>query len=222
MNPERRKARLLEFTSRLHRTDESMKQLLTYQTDISEELVKFKGRALKQEVMCYGNGVTSQNDDKVDWTNPMKMNSMYSSIPLKRWAFVYPKKTGKESQDFIEILLQVAKGMNYDMAEPKKIELPDDRTATYVNTLNDVLAKDPKMVMVIVPNNAADRYAAIKKLTCVGRAVPTQVIVQKTMMPKKGNMGGVRSIATKVMIQINCKVRIMPGKDNREKKREKH
>lgn len=36
--------------------------------------------------------------------------------------------------------------------------------------------------------------------------MPSQCIVQKTMQPKKGNMAGVRSIATKVVLQINCKL----------------
>lgn len=63
------------------------------------------------------------------------------------------------------------------------------------------------MVMIVVPNIAADRYAAIKRLTCVNNAIPTQVIVAKTMQPKgKAGMAGVKSIASKVMIQLNCKL----------------
>lgn len=147
-----------------------------------------------------------QNDDRVDWTNALKGNAMYKAIPLTRWAILYPKRAARDAQEFLKILTEVARGMDYEMSPPKEFELPDDRTATYVASLQEVLPKDPKMIMVVVPNNAGDRYAAIKKLTCVNRAVPTQVIVQKTMMPKKGNMSGVKSIATKVMIQINCKL----------------
>lgn len=131
---------------------------------------------------------------------------MYTSIPLKRWAFIYPRRAARESLEFLKMMHEVSGGMHYDMAAPKQFELADDRTITYVTQINEVLSKDPKLIMVVVPNNAADRYAAIKKLTCVDRAVPTQVIMQKTMMPKKGNISGVRSIATKVMLQINCKL----------------
>lgn len=206
MNPEKRKKRLLDFTNRLHNTKESLDKMAAFNTDLSDQLVACKGRELIQESMLFGAERTAINDNKADWTNPMKMNQMFSSIPLKRWAFIYPKKCSKEAQEFLSILSEVSNGMHYQMSDPKLVELPDDRPATYLTELHAVLQKDPKMVMIVLPNNAADRYSAIKKATCVNRAVPTQLIVQKTMMPKKGNMGGVRSIATKVMIQVNSKL----------------
>ncbi len=46
------------------------------------------------------------------------------------------------------------------------------------------------------------RYASIKKMGCCTYAVPTQVVVQKTLNNAKGLM----SIATKVAIQLNCKI----------------
>lgn len=136
----------------------------------------------------------------------MKMNQMYQTISLKRWALVYPIRCERESRDFLGLLREVANGMRYEMGDPKIFVLPDDRTPTYTAKIQEILSQDPKMIMVVVPNNGADRYAAIKRLTCVNKAVPTQVIVHKTMMPKKGGMGGVMSIATKVMIQLNCKL----------------
>lgn len=136
----------------------------------------------------------------------MKNNQMFVSVPLKRWAFLYPKRTNSDSQVFLGLLKEVAKGMGYEMADPKIVEMDDDRVGTYSRHLQDLISKDPKMIMIVVPNNAGDRYAAIKRLTCVNNAIPTQVIVSKTMMPKKGNIAGVKSIATKVMIQINCKL----------------
>lgn len=45
------------------------------------------------------------------------------------------------------------------------------------------------------------RYASIKKMGCCTYGVPTQVIVQKTL-----NNKGLMSIATKVAIQLNCKI----------------
>ncbi len=50
----------------------------------------------------------------------------------------------------------------------------------------------------------------VKKITCVQNTIPTQCIVQKTMQPKKGSMAGVKSIATKVVVQMNCKIGGMP------------
>lgn len=136
----------------------------------------------------------------------MKANQMYQSIPFRRWALIYPKRCQRETEDFLGLLREVANGMKYEMGEPKIFVIHDDRTPSYVSEIEKVLAIDPKLIMIVVPNNSGERYAAIKRLTCVNKAVPTQVIMQKTMMPKKGGMGGVMSIATKVMIQINCKL----------------
>ncbi len=66
---------------------------------------------------------------------------------------------------------------------------------------------DPRLVMFIFPNNRGERYAAIKKRTCVDRAVATQVVLAKTITPKPGGGGGgLMSVATKIAIQLNCKL----------------
>lgn len=206
MDPTNRKKRLLDFTTRLHQSEESKAQLAAFNTDINDDLVTFKGRALPQETMLFGENKTFTNDDRVDWTNPMKLNPMFSTVPLKRWMFIYPRKCSRESEDFLKMMVDVAEGLKYEMSEPKIIEIPDDRLATYTQHLTESMQCDPKLMMIVVPNNAADRYAAIKRLTAVDRAIPTQIIISKTMMPKKGNMGGVKSIATKVIVQLNCKL----------------
>lgn len=206
MDPEKRRTRLLDFTKRLHKSQESVKKLEAFNTDIADQLVEFEGRALSQEVMVFGDAKTVQNDYRVDWTNGMKLNPMFQTVPLKRWVFIYPKKNARESEDFLKTMIDVATGMKYDMAEPRKIEMGDDRTPTYVKEIEEIMQKDPKLIMIVVPNNAADRYAAIKRLTCVNKAVPTQVIVSKTMLPKKNQPTGLKSIATKVVVQLNCKL----------------
>lgn len=52
-----------------------------------------------------------------------------------------------------------------------------------------------------MPNNRIDRYSAIKKKCCVDRPVPSQVYLQKNLTHRN-----VMSIATKVAIQMNCKL----------------
>lgn len=137
----------------------------------------------------------------------MKMNQMFATVPLKRWLLLYPSKLTKETSEFLNLMKEVAPGLAFEMSDPKLVELSDTRTATYAEKLKECLAKDPKFVMLVVPDNAGDRYAAIKRLTCIDRACPTQVITAKTMTPKKGgNPGSIRSIATKVVVQINCKL----------------
>lgn len=53
-------------------------------------------------------------------------------------------------------------------------------------------------------------YANIKKKCYVERAVASQVVVQKTITPRGGDARGLMSVATKVAIQINCKLGGLP------------
>lgn len=206
MEPNKRIERLLDFTKRIHNSAESVATLKSFSTDIDDKVVSFAGRALQQELMYFGADKKAQNDDRVDWTNPMKMNQMFDTVPLKRWAMVYPKRSANESEVFLGLIHEVARGMKYEVSEPNKIEIPDDRLPTYIQNLEKIIAKDPKLIMVILPNNSADRYSAIKRLTCINKAIPTQIIIHKTMCEKKGSMAGVKSIATKVVVQLNCKL----------------
>lgn len=129
---------------------------------------------------------------------------MYEAIPLKRWAIIYPKRNEYESEDFVNCLIDVGRGMKYEISNPKRIVIQDDRTDSYVKALQDLINMDPKLIMCIVSNNKADRYSAIKRLCCISHAIPTQVMLAKTITPKKP--GGVMSIASKVVIQLNCKL----------------
>jgi aubergine-like protein len=49
--------------------------------------------------------------------------------------------------------------------------IPDDRAATYVEALEQVISgNDPQLIMCVVSNNRLDRYASIKKKCCLDRA----------------------------------------------------
>lgn len=64
------------------------------------------------------------------------------------------------------------------------------------------------MIMVAVGNNSADRYSAIKKTCYVRNSTPSQVVTSRVMDSR--NMSKLRSVATKVAIQINAKIGGLP------------
>merc|ERR1719168_56283 len=88
------------------------------------------------------------------------------------------------------------------MAKPKMISLPDNKPSTYLSALDKLLEVSPQMVMVVVPNNKGDHYATIKKKCCLEKAIPSQVVTATVLSKPKGLM----SVATKVAIQMNCKL----------------
>lgn len=56
--------------------------------------------------------------------------------------------------------------------------------------------------MAVFPNNRKDRYDSLKKVACVDMGLHTQVMLGRTISNKKN----LKSVATKVAIQMNCKL----------------
>lgn len=57
------------------------------------------------------------------------------------------------------------------------------------------------------PVRCPTSYSNIKKKCCLDRAIPTQVIRHETITPKSGKpLSSLLSVATKVVIQMNCKM----------------
>ena len=101
--------------------------------------------------------------------------------------------------------MQVCKasaGMGFQMGKPKEVIIGDSRTAAFVENINKCAEMNPQMLMVVVPNNKGDVYHAIKKVLCVDRPIPSQVITGTLL--KKGK--GLMSVATKVAIQMAAKL----------------
>ena len=96
--------------------------------------------------------------------------------------------------------------MGFNIGQPKYYEMRDDNVNTYAQAIEDVKSKtNPQLILCVASNNRGDRYSAIKKKCCVDRPAPTQVVLAKCLNAKQ-----VMSIATKVAIQINCKIGGVP------------
>merc|ERR1740131_691492 len=85
---------------------------------------------------------------------------------------------------------------------PNTFCIQDNKPATYLKTLDSVLDQGPQLVMVVVPNNRGEHYAVIKKKLCLDVPTPSQVITATVINKPKGLM----SVATKVAVQMNCKL----------------
>ena len=76
---------------------------------------------------------------------------------------------------------------------------------TYANAIKDAVNRNtPQMVLCIVPNTAKDVYDAIKKTCCNDYGLPSQVVTSNIINLQ--NMGKTKSVVTKVVIQMNCKL----------------
>jgi len=55
------------------------------------------------------------------------------------------------------------------------VNLPNDRTDTYIQSLRQEINQKLQLVVAIFPTSRDDRYAAFKKFCCVESPVPSQV-----------------------------------------------
>lgn len=90
---------------------------------------------------------------------------MFQTVAFKRWAFVFPKHNARESREFFRLMHEVAYEEQYDMADSKTKELPDDRTATFAaHVVKELMQKDHNLTVIVVTKNAGYLNAAFKKL----------------------------------------------------------
>ncbi|XP_054383729.1 piwi-like protein 1 isoform X5 [Pongo abelii] len=82
-----------------------------------------------------------------------------------------------------------------------KIEV-DDRTEAYLRVLQQKVTADTQIVVCLLSSNRKDKYDAIKKYLCTDCPTPSQCVVARTL----GKQQTVMAIATKIALQMNCKM----------------
>uniref|UniRef100_A0A1A9VTU4 Piwi n=1 Tax=Glossina austeni TaxID=7395 RepID=A0A1A9VTU4_GLOAU len=208
LEPRGRMDRLRTFNRRLQQTEGSIRILKDWNMTLDRELVELSGRILDPQRIVFKDHNKLSAGDNADWTRLFRDNGLFTTPTrgLERWSVISPTRSSRELRNFVETLIRAARGMNMKIDRPEELIIPDDRNHTYIQAMEECCRRDPQLVLCLVPNNNAERYASLKKKSYLERAVPTQIITQKSA----GNQRGLMSIATKVAIQINCKLGYTP------------
>lgn len=207
--PEPRIQRLLAFHKRLDGAKASREILDTWNLMLQPKLCEVFGRILPTENICFGNNRKYKCEKNADWTKEFRSNSMFVQKELKRWYVIVPQRFSRDCMEFIRMIRQTANSMRMNIAEPRVMEMPDDRNPSYASAIETACNSDPQMLAIIVANDNAERYSCIKKKCIIDRGIPSQVLNLRTITPKQGKPGGgggLMSVATKVAIQINAKL----------------
>lgn len=217
VGPADRIQKLLAFNRRLQTTERSVQCFRDWSLTLSDKLVEIpNARELPAEMIQLGNGknVEARN---ADWTNALQgRNSMFSSesLPNNQWVFVMPKFIEKDVRDFLNVLMTVSKGMNFDVGNPRIVVVENDRSTTLSTALQQQCNMNPKMIVVAISKNVTEVYSTIKKVCCIQYCVPSQVVTHRIMDVRKVNVSKMRSVATKVAIQMNTKLGGLPWNVN--------
>ena len=164
--------------------------------------VRLEGRKLAVEKLVSGKKLVFKVNHKADWTREVTTNNCLTNQPLKKWVVVYVAKNADVVKNFVSLMIKLAPKMGIQVAQPAMVELPNDRPETYVTNIRNSVDPSVQLVCAVMPTPRDDRYAAVKKLCCVEKPVPSQVINFKTISNEKK----VSSVVQKVALQINCKL----------------
>nr|XP_018904509.1 PREDICTED: protein piwi-like [Bemisia tabaci]XP_018904510.1 PREDICTED: protein piwi-like [Bemisia tabaci]XP_018904511.1 PREDICTED: protein piwi-like [Bemisia tabaci] len=202
VGPGERIDRLMKLNERFRSVPQVVADLKQWNLSLDSKLVQFEGRILPAFKIEAGNKLTYPSGEHVDWTKELRSNAQYCSRDLRNWVVLVPDRISQNAQTFVGLVVKAAAGMKMKFAPPRLVTIQGDRISDYVTEIDRILSQGlPELLMCFLPNNKADRYAAIKKKCYVDRAVANQVILDRTTQNK-----GALSIATKVAIQMNCKM----------------
>lgn len=193
--------KLMNFNRRLRAEDQVMQQFSEWNLSLEDKLVEIPARILPPERIVLS-GTTVSSGRSCNWTKELQSKPAFCASRLNNWAVICLGRMRNEVERFVGMLQQCARGMNCTIGNPRVWDVQDDRANTYLNVIENVMAtSSPELIFCVVSNNRADRYGAIKKKCTIDRPVPSQVFLAKNI-----NNRNSRSIATKVAIQMNCKL----------------
>ncbi|XP_026764636.1 piwi-like protein Siwi [Galleria mellonella] len=203
IGPAIRIQKLLSFNRRLTQKKEVVEELGTWSLKLSDDLIKFKGRQLPAENIFQGCEAKYPAGDTTEgWTRDMRSKQLLSLAQLPSWVVITPERQRRDAENFTELIMKTGGGVGFRMPRPEIVVIQRDGHMDYANMCENVIArKNPALILCVLGRNFSDRYEAIKKKCTVDRAVPTQVVCARNMTSKSA-----MSIATKVAIQINCKL----------------
>ncbi|CAI6362543.1 unnamed protein product [Macrosiphum euphorbiae] len=198
VGPTERISKYNNFINRVLTTPKSAETLSQWNLTLSNKLVTFNGRVLTQETL-QGSQIKYPAGNTADWTSSLRNTAMFTCAEIKQWVVLGPQSNGGQVRLFIKSLLTVASKMKFNLPPPEIVDLDISNMRPYLTTLDRVINQmNPSFILCVINRN--DHYHVIKRLLCVDRAVPSQVVLMKQI--EKNNM----SVCTKIAIQINCKL----------------
>lgn len=202
--PTKRVQALTNFIQRITNNPDVTEHLNKWGLRFEKQLISLTGRALDAEKVLFANNRIVDGGQQASWDREFRSSKLLNTVDLKNWFLLHIGNDEAIANDLVQKMCQVSRAMGFNMSRPVLIRAHSDRLEVFQTIIKDVLSKNPgtQMVFCLLPSNRKDRYDGIKRLCCVERPVPTQVALSRTLSKPQRVM----SIATKIAIQINCKL----------------
>uniref|UniRef100_A0A9R1SGA4 Piwi-like protein 1 n=2 Tax=Cyprinus carpio TaxID=7962 RepID=A0A9R1SGA4_CYPCA len=191
LSPEQREGRINRLISNINRYRIYMRPI--------DVLFKFAGlKVLRHHA---GSLAYSYNPWTADWAKEMRGLPLISCMSLDNWLMFYTRRNADVAQSLLQTLNKVSGPMGIRMQRAIMIEY-EDRQESLLRALQQNVARETQMVVVILPTNRKDKYDCVKKYLCVECPTPSQCVVSRTISKPQALM----TVATKIALQMNCKM----------------
>lgn len=201
VGPENRFNKLTHFLREMNQNEAVRELMAQWGMRFAPNLTEVPARCLPSEKIWQGRDGYNYNPADAEWSREMRSKRLISCPPINQWAIICPRQMSHLASELAGALSRVANGMGMRLEGANMVQLNDNFTQSYTTALRQ-LDDSYSIVVCILSSNKKDLYDAIKKITCLERALPCQCIVQRTLNKKQMLM----SVATKVAIQMNCKL----------------
>ncbi|RXN19546.1 piwi 1 [Labeo rohita] len=201
LSPEQRESRINRLISNINRNADVQNELTTWGLSFENRLLSLNGRVLPSERIIQGGRAYEYNPWTADWTKEMRGLPLISCMSLDNWLMFYTRRNADVAQSLLQTLNKVSGPMGIRMQRAVMIEY-EDRQESLLRALQQNVARETQMVVVILPTNRKDKYDCVKKYLCVDCPTPSQCVVSRTISKPQALM----TVATKIALQMNCKM----------------
>ncbi|KAL4660173.1 piwi-like protein 2 [Arapaima gigas] len=200
-----------QLLQNINSNKEARTELARWGLMISSDTLRTEARVLPMETV-YLQTASFLTPPDLSWSREVVKDMSISCMSLNCWCIFFPRHCMELVDELVTTLQKVAEPMGFRLDRPILVGLRNDTTENYVKSIQSQLTSEPNMQLVvcIVTGNRDDLYGAIKKLCCIQNPktlnayvyIKKQVINAHTIShPQK-----LRSIAQKILLQINCKL----------------
>ncbi|XP_010187806.1 PREDICTED: piwi-like protein 1 [Mesitornis unicolor] len=199
--PEQREHEIGRLIDYIRKDDSVQKELRDWGLSFDSKLLSFSGRVVQGEKILQSGIAFDYNPQFADWSKEMRGAHLICAKPLDNWLLVYTRRNYDIANTLLQTLFKVTPSLGMRMNKATMIEV-DDRTEAYLRVLQQSVTTDTNIAVCILSSSRKDKYDAIKKLLCTDCPIPSQCVIARTLSKPQT----VVSIATKIALQMNCKM----------------
>ncbi|CAG0888931.1 unnamed protein product [Cyprideis torosa] len=196
---------LQRFVNGIYENEEAESILREWGVKIDRNVLSLPGRNLGSEKVYFGQGSSVVCNQKADFSNGLTSKGPLKPIDVHCWGIIYPSRDEQTAQNFMREYKNTAMGMKIRIANDPIVRGVSSTGSVkeYLKFLQEMKQTNPQIqfVVIIFSTSRDDYYNAVKKYTLSEEAIPTQVIIAKTLTGKK-----FRPATQKIALQINAKL----------------